>query len=164
MSQINIPASNRLTGAVKINVAFLREIKEDNVHFQELLEAIRMSLDVGRNVRIRVLAELLGRLRDELETHFALEEFFGYFNDAGAKNNQVGHSAKKLCDEHRELFLQLNELVEESERLLYKETPSRNKDEIVQGFLDFYDQLKRHEQDEMELMMRLWNEDIGVGD
>lgn len=164
MAQVNIPASSRSTGAITINVAFLREIKEDNVHFQELLEAIRMSLDVGRNVRIRVMAELLGRLRDELETHFALEEFFGYFNDANAKNNQVCHAAKKLYDEHQELFLQLNELVEESERLLYKETPSRNKDEIVQGFFAFYDQLKRHEQDEMDLMMRLWNEDIGVGD
>jgi hemerythrin len=149
---------------VSINVAFLREIKEDNVHFDELLEAINMSLDSSREVRVRVLAELLGRLRDELETHFALEEFYGYFSDAAPRNPQVSSEAAKLCAEHEKLFLVLNELVEEAEQLLYKETSCRSKNEIISGFHQFYEDLKRHEHHEMELMMRLWNEDIGVGD
>lgn len=154
----------RTSQSVTMNVAFLREIKEDNVHFNELLEAVRLSLEVGGEVRVRVLAELLGRLRDELETHFALEEFYGYFRDSAQKNQQVGSVASKLCQEHETLFVQLNELVEEAERLLYKETPCRDRDEIVAGFFNFCSDLKMHEHQEMELMMRLWNEDIGVGD
>lgn len=152
------------TGAITVNVAFLKEIKEDNVHFGELLEAIKMSLETGSRVQDRVLAELLGRLRDELETHFALEEFYGYFKDATVQNNQVGKVAQRLCGEHVILFVQLNDLVEDAERLLYKEPPRRTKEEVMSGFGDFYNSLKKHEQDEMLLMMRLWNEDIGDGD
>lgn len=151
--------------SLTINAAFLNEIKEDNVHFNHLIKSIAQALDVEATIRPRVLSELLTRLRDEMETHFALEEFFGYFDSAVLINPQVSRQAESLKGEHESLYIELNGLVEESDRIVYQEKPcGRSVDEIVKGFFEFYERFQLHEQKEMELVLRLVNEEIGVGD
>jgi iron-sulfur cluster repair protein YtfE (RIC family) len=148
-----------------INVAFLQEIKEDNAHFRELLEAIRAALVDNQKIRPRVLAELLARLRDELQTHFALEEFFGYFDQKLAEKTSVNKVAHAFVQEHAMLFQQLIELVEDAEQVLYRESEAtKSVDEIVRGFQKFHANLMSHEMRESELMMKLWNQETGVGD
>ena len=148
-----------------INAAFLQEIKQDNVHFNQLLKSIATGLSDRPHVRPRVLAELLTRLRDELETHFALEEFYGYFDQAAMTNPEISRKAERLKDQHEALYVELNDLVEEAERLVYHETPAgRPVRQIVRGFHRFHERIDEHEAAEMELIMRLANEEIGVGD
>ena len=149
---------------ITINAAFLQEIKDDNVEFRALIT------DTCRNMsRVDIepldVAQWLGDLRDSLETYFALEEFYGYFNQAQVINPAVCQEANELRNEHDILFTKLLELIDLAEQIVYNE----NNDplalrRIVNGFDDFVQRLSQHEESEMALMMRLCNEDIGVGD
>lgn len=148
-----------------LNAAFLSEIKQDNIQFRQLIDSIADALNVEAKVRPRVLAELLERLRDEMDSHFALEEFYGYFDSAALVNPQVNSKATMLREQHVDLSVELNGLLEETERIVYQERPQgRSLDEIIDAFLDFHRAFMSHEDQEMELMMRLANEEIGVGD
>ncbi len=153
------------TSKLTLNVAFLTEIKEDNVQFNELIKSIANALGVEAKIQPRVLFELLSSLRDEIETYFALEEFYGYIDQAVLINPQVSQQIRSLRDEHESLFLELHGLVEEAERIVYQEVPQgRPLAEIIEGFFNFYQAFSHHEEKEMELAMRLANEEIGVGD
>lgn len=153
---------------VTINVAFLKEIKAD-YSFRDLLTDTYFRLsNPGADgwVKAHQAAELLSDLRDELETYFALEECYGYFNDAATSNPTVGLAADDLRREHTELFQQLDELVEWSLQIAYQEIsgPENTIGHVFAGLENFCKRLAKHEQAEMDLMMRLCNEDIGVGD
>ena len=158
---------------VTINVAFLQEIKTD-FGFRDILSETYRRLnppledgdDSGaRKISPREAAEALSELRDALETYFALEEFYGYFQKSAAENPNVSQKAIILQQEHERLFLQLNQIVEMAEQIVYHERGSNSTMEQVTEELEmFCVQLARHEQSEMDLMMRLCNEDFGVGD
>ena len=94
-----------------LNVAFLADIKEDSVRPAELIEIIRRQLGDFRRVDLRRLANDLGLLRDELETHFALEEFYGYFESSALSHPQISNRADYLKSQHEVIFLDLSELV-----------------------------------------------------
>ncbi|HMO13226.1 MAG TPA: hypothetical protein PKD64_01580 [Pirellulaceae bacterium] len=160
----NTPVSDTST-KVMLNAAFLSEIKEDNVQFKLLIASTADALRVDAVIRPRMFAELLSNLRDAIETYFALEEFYGYIEHSKAVNPQVSTRAQKLRDQHQTLYLELNGLIEETERLVYHEVPhGRSMPELIAGFFNFYEAFQSHEEEEMELVMRLSNEEIGVGD
>ncbi len=147
-----------------INVAFLQEIKED-YEFRQLLNNIQQHLSAPTELPARQASELLGQLRDELETYFALEEFYGYFQHSAETNPSVCNQAGILKTEHETLFLQLNQLVEMSEQIVYHEcSPKITVKQLSASLDEFCKCLSQHEEKEMELMMRMCNEDIGVGD
>ena len=154
----------RATG-VTINVAFLKDIKEDNIQFKEVLSRTAIELHDKESADPRTVVDVLVGLQDELETHFALEEFFGYFQNARLANPSIGRQAEAVRDEHQQLFLQLNKIVDLAEQVLYRENPHDSTMDLVIGKFDqFLDALENHESSETELMMRLCNEEIGVGD
>ncbi len=154
----------RATG-VTINVAFLQDIKEDNVQFKEVLSRTAIELSDNTSPDPRTAVDVLIGLQDELETHFALEEFFGYFQNARLSNPSIGRKAEAVRNEHQKLFLQLNEIVDLAEQVLYRECNyETTMDNVIQGFDQFLHALESHETREAELMMQLYNEEIGVGD
>lgn len=164
-------AEFRLSGAesvgVTINVAFLQEIKNDFGFRYVLNDAYRQLKPSDSNQRTspRVAAELLSSLRDELETYFALEEFFGYFKQSAIANPCVNQKAAALQSEHETLYLKISAIIETCEQIVYREIgPEVTVEDIANEFEEFCIELARHEQSEMDLMMRLCNEDIGVGD
>ena len=127
------------------------------LHFQQAGQAER--------AKPVATARLLGRLRDELETYFALEEFFGYFQNAEVNNPSVEQQAGKLRIEHESLFVQLNNVVDAVEQIVYHECRAEDAfDNVETEFQSFMSRLQRHEDQEMQLVMRLHNEEIGVGD
>lgn len=152
---------------VTINVAFLQEIKDD-FGFRAVLNEAYYQLkpkDPLAKTSPRVAAELLNSLRDELETYFALEEFYGYFKQSAIANPCVNQQAIKLQSEHETLYLAMSELVEMCEQIVYRENNVElTLNDVADKFENFCIALARHEQSEMDLMMRLCNEDIGVGD
>jgi iron-sulfur cluster repair protein YtfE (RIC family) len=149
---------------VTINVPFLQEIKED-YEFRHLLAETRQKLKATEEPTPRQAAEMLSTLRDELETYFALEEFYGYFQRSAETNPSVCQKAGQLRTEHETLFLQLNGLVEMIEQIVYHEcSPKITVRDVADKFDEFCTALSQHEQCEMDLMMRMCNEDIGVGD
>ncbi|MFK7767456.1 MAG: hypothetical protein AB8B55_09565 [Mariniblastus sp.] len=161
---------------VTINVAFLQEIKTD-FGFRDLLNKAHGQLTSIDSISInsenpteadtakpQQVVNLLGDLRDELKTYFALEEFYGYFSKSSTNNPSVSQKAKRLQTEHEGLFLELNELVELAEQILYREMTDVSLSSIAGRFKDFCNHFAHHEQNEMDLMMRLCNEELGVGD
>jgi hypothetical protein len=153
-------AEERMT----LNVAFMNEIKED-FDFRETLNSVYYRLNCQPGISPHVAAKELADLRDQLETYFAMEEFYGYFQQAATKNPGVNHKAEMLRSDHESLFLQLNQLVDLAEQIVYRECSKQVTIRHLAEELDsFCAALADHEQDEMELMMRLHNEEFGVGD
>lgn len=149
---------------VTMNVAFMNEIKQD-FDFRETLNAVCHRLNSQPEISARDAAKELATLRDQLETYFAMEEFYGYFQQAATTNPRVNLQADVLRSDHESLFLQLNELVDLAEQIVYRECSKKITIRDLAEKLDSFCQtLAEHEQDEMELMMRLHNEDFGVGD
>ena len=153
-------ADERMT----LNVAFMSEIKED-FDFRETLNNVYYRINEKPALSARDAARDLANLRDQLETYFALEEFFGYFQQSAISNPGVSHQADVLRSDHESLFLQLSELVDLAEQIVYRECSKQITIGDLALQLDtFCEALADHEQEEMELMMRLHNEEFGVGD
>ncbi len=176
MSEKEFRQSDAESAGVTINVAFLQEIKSD-FGFRDLLNRVYQRLSpeglnsnhnsIGiesKAVSPRQAAEMLGELRDELETYFALEEFYGYFQKSEIENPNVSLKAMDLQSEHETLFIQLSQIVDRTEQIVYQEPGSESLAEVAVELESFCIGLAQHEQSEMDLMMRLCNEDIGVGD
>ncbi len=155
------------TGTLTINPAFLQELKEDNVHLRELLDATSAALSDGETrhpIRPRALVELLGRLRDQLATHFSLEEFFGYFEDAVDAAPRLSAKADLYRFQHETLYIKICELANEAEQLLYGESHAAGLGILSRRFQNFYRELQEHEENENDLIMEALYDDIGVGD
>jgi hypothetical protein len=175
LSEKEFRQSGAESAGITINVAFLQEIKSD-FGFRDLLNDVVHQLkpgprrgvladESGEKITPRVAAEMLGELRDGLETYFALEEFYGYFEQAEVLNPCVSQQAFGLQSEHETLFLKLNQIVETTQQIVYHEAgPETTLGRVAEELESFCIELAQHEQAEMDLMMRLCNEDFGVGD
>ncbi len=154
------------TTTVSINAAFLQEIKQDNVELRDLLQRLSGQL-LQRRPRIhesRSLVECLQRLRDQLALHFALEEAFGYFENAVDIAPRLSERADELRGEHDLFFRDICGICEQAEQLMYHEVSPRTLRQIATRFGDFHDALQQHEARETELIMEAFDDDIGVGD
>jgi len=148
---------------ITLNVAFMHEIKEE-FDFRETLNNVYYRLNTKTAISPRDAAKELATLRDQLETYFAMEEFYGYFQQSAISNPRVNHQADLLRNDHETLFLQLSNLVDLAEQIVYRECSKKITTLDLAVELDSFCQaLADHEQDEMELMMRLHNEEFGVG-
>ena len=160
LTETEFRQSDALASGVTINVAFLREIKEDHLSIRQKTEQIDRHLKQGLSPREAL--DCLSDYRDSLETYFALEEFYGYFQQAAVLNPSVSQKATSLQSEHEELFLKLNRIVDLTEQIVYHESgPETTLVQVAEELDSFCIDLDQHEQAEMDLMMRLCNEDIG---
>ena len=148
---------------ITLNVAFLQEIKQENVELRQLINSVAEKMALDSRISPREVMELLCQVREELETYFTLEEFYGYFKHAAVTNPTVSACAVRLQSEHEQLYLCFNDIVELAEQIVYRETDAMMAD-LLDELNQFRAQLDRHENREMELMMQLCNEEFGVGD
>ena len=111
-----------------------------------------------------MLIDKLCQLRDQLALHFSLEEAYGYFDDPIDVAPQLGRQAEHLRAQHKELYVDLCDLVERGERLFYDEQHAALALWIGPQFVEFDQRLRRHEEAENELITQAYDDDIGVGD
>jgi predicted nuclease with TOPRIM domain len=155
-----------VASTVTVNAAFLQEIKDDNIRLHALLGETRLVAeqlpvlhdDVSR------FCDLINELRDQIAMHFALEEAYGYFDDAVCEAPRLSERAGELRAEHGELFVTLCDLVDDAERLRYNHNRKRLRRMVSCRFVDFHQQLQDHESRENELIFDAFDDDIGVGD
>lgn len=149
---------------IAVNAAFLREIKEDNRRLREMLGEVRQALAHAEVVENhpRRTAQQLAELRDQIAIHFALEEAYGYFDDAVRFAPRFSAQAARLKAQHPVLFTQLNELVELAEDPVEPHGPWSEK--ICSCFTEFDTHLRGHEQAEEQLILDVFESDIGGGD
>ncbi|NIL97130.1 MAG: hemerythrin domain-containing protein [Planctomycetales bacterium] len=157
-----------VTSTLTINAAFLQEIKEDNRQLQDLFQQTLMLLNRPRRKRVepRRIVRYFSWLRDQLALHFALEDAYGYFEDAIAEAPRLSEAAAELHAQHDELFQEICELIEEAEQLMYHERPCgyRETTELAIRFYRFHAEFQKHETRENELVLDAFDQDIGVGD
>jgi hypothetical protein len=159
-------STNRSLG---VNAAFLQELKQDNVHLSELLAAAADALPRcdHRSVKPFTLVNVLRNLRDQLAMHFSLEEAFGYFDGAIDVPPRLSTRANSLRREHETLYTEMCEIVEQAEKLLYRQThvcAASMLKRISSAYDGFYQKLRLHETCERELIMASLYDDIGEGD
>lgn len=149
-----------------INPAFLRDIKDDNRDLRRILANTveAMVAPPATPNRAREMHAALGRLRDQLAMHFALEEAFGYFEQSVAQAPRLDQQARQLRDEHRLLFVELCDLIELLEQKVYHETDEPAFDLVRRRFDRFHARLQRHEANEIDLIVTALDEDLGGGD
>ncbi|MCH8923688.1 MAG: hypothetical protein IIA67_11150 [Planctomycetes bacterium] len=155
-----------VTTTVTINTAFLEEIKEDDRQLRHLLSEARATFTQRRFHRawlIRTVA-LLSDLRDQLALHFTLEESFGYFDEPICAAPWLSERAEALRSQHRDLFIQMCEIVDRAERSLEPHARRTRLDRVSDRFDEFLAALEQHEADETDLIFQAYNDDIGVGD
>ncbi len=156
--------SGAIAAGMTINAAFMDEIKTD-FDFRSTLNRTYYWLNQKPDPAPRLVVQWLSDLRDQLETYFTLEEFYGYFRQEVIDNPIVTRKAKAKTREHETLYLDLGRVIDLAERIVYRESADDiNLDTVRSDFETFCIALARHEQDEMELIMQLCNQDIGVGD
>jgi hypothetical protein len=153
-------------GTLTINAAFLQEIKEENRELRQMLENCSQAFGDGGAVPYepKTVVDLLARLRDQLAMHFALEEAYGYFDDAVHVTPQLTDRALKLRDQHGDLFLRLGAIVEQAEQMLYDEQTDPSLASVARDFHRFRSQFQEHEARETDLIVEVVNQEIGCGD
>jgi len=109
-----------MTRTVTVNAAFLQEIKEDNQELWSLLERLQITLLTEWPPRVsrRQLHDALACLRDQLAMHFALEEAYGYFEDAIEVAPRFSIKADRLRGEHDDFYVEMCDIVDHAEQLL----------------------------------------------
>ena len=156
-----------LTGlqGTTLNVAFLNDIKQGTKKPEELIRDIRALLVSQFSLDLAALVNQMHALRDELETYFTVEEFYGYFKSANLVQPTVSRRASSLQTQHEQIYLEICSLIDLAEGLLYCEIELRPTFPIlVSRFSSFTQTFLQHEQEEFDLMMQLCNQEIGVGD
>ena len=154
-----------MTRTVTVNAAFLQEIKEVNQELWQRLEEMRHRCQRPiAPVNCRHLVERLSQLRDQLALHFALEEAYGYFDDPVEVAPRLSYAAETLRSEHRQLYMQLTQIVERAERLLHNEQLATLALWIGPEFLGFDAALRDHESRENDLIYEAYDTDLGAGD
>ena len=153
-------------GTLTINAAFLQEIKEENRDLRQVLEDCVAGFggQGGAPAEPKRLVELLVKLRDQLAMHFALEEAYGYFDEATQVTPQLSDRALKLRAQHGDLFLEIGGLVERAEQMLYHEQAVERMATIAAEFARFHSRLRDHEDRETEMIVEVLHEEIGCGD
>ena len=157
-------SSNTSTRQLAVNAAFLKEIKEDNLHLKSLWDRIT---PISCHVETAVnhwpeLISLLSDLCDQLALHFTLEEAYGYFDEAVNVAPQLSLHAEGLRGQHRRLFEQVRDLADRVTEV------SLDSDEQLSKFVDslcqFKSEFEKHEEAELELILQSLDDDLGVGD
>lgn len=158
--------SNLATQTVAVNAAFLEEVKEVNLELWSLLKGTSQYLNDAsyRPLNSHRLLGQLVRLQDNVAMHFALEEFYGYFDDPMAVEPRLSESATELRDEHGLIYVQLCDLIDFVEEHLHRRTLSRVLRHVRNRFNAFMDQFVTHEACERELILQAYEDDIGIGD
>jgi hypothetical protein len=159
-------ATTRSTRTVTVNAAFLQEIKEVHAELWGSLKAVRQMVTEPLHVRSRRqrLIELLERLRDQLALHFALEEAYGYFDDPAYVAPRLCEQAAELRAEHRQLYTQLCDLVEDAQQWHYEGQWSLFRSSVAAEFAAFDSRFQLHESRENQLIQQEYGDDIGVAD
>jgi len=94
------------------------------------------------------LVARLGTLRDQLDAHFDGEEESGLFEQIQELAPEQAHECARLCDQHRDLLNQLDELRDAS-------AETRASEAWTRGVRELLVQLDEHESRENELLTRV---------
>lgn len=139
---------------VGVNAAFLQEIKDSHPDLVHVLHEVRVLCHAGlpAGETAKRLINLLSELRDCLAFQFALEDTYGYVENAKALPTSVTKLAERARADHCGLYLEISSICEQAEDLQYRGFATEHAGELVEATLAFEMRLVRHERLEAELV------------
>lgn len=146
--------ASTMTACTMVNAAFLQELKESNAQFWATINGLRSVLCTHGETRSRsvLLVRLLSELRVALAQQFSLEETYGYIEGNRSAPLITAARAVMAKQQHRELYLQLHEILERAEEAQYRGTIGDQLTEILDACSDFLTVFDAHEALESELI------------
>ncbi|MCA9195362.1 MAG: hypothetical protein KDB03_26505 [Planctomycetales bacterium] len=147
---------------LSINAFFFQEIKDDQIELAGIMARL-VELAAVPAVLLghpREFCDRLAALRDQLALHFALEEAYGYFDEAIESAPRLHVDASRLRGQHAPLYQEATTLVERA----LEATHEDQLHDAAQQFLDFKRRFEEHEAAERTLIFTAIHQDIGVGD
>ena len=152
------------TRRLAVNAAFLKDIKDDNRDLKLLLDKIFPFANYPQTAsnHWQELSELFAELRDQLAMHFALEEAYGYFDDALVSAPQLSVRAECLRGQHAKLFERIRCLADKAAEIHIDS--SEQVARFLADFNRFRTEFEKHEEDELKLILDALDDDLGVGD
>lgn len=153
-----------VSNRVAINAAFLLEIKQDHQQLDHILRGLRQMTDCPSKLarHYQDFVEGLYRLCDQLAFHFALEEAYGYFDDALESVPHLHEQSSRLRSEHVKLFIAARDLADKAADPDKPDLHTVRKG--ISQFKQFDVALRVHESAEKGLIFAAINDDVGVGD
>ena len=144
-----------LRTSTTINAAFLREIKDDHDAWRSVVAEARAVLtgQHGVNVKPAELVELFQKLRNELTVHFALEETFGYVDDATDVPEGVARRVMALRRQHDELLMDATYLDDTACSLADGKAVDETVKDLIFRFDRFHRRLAQHDHQEDDLIV-----------
>lgn len=145
----------------------VQDVRDDHVRLRSLLALVADQLLADdQDVGYVALAGTFDQLRDQLALHFTLQMSFGYLNDTLEIAPRLSGQAEELQREQFLLFLEMCEIADEAQELLYSKHHVRGSQfqMLKQRFEEFSLNLTRHDVRERELIYQAFCDDIGVGD
>lgn len=146
--------ASKLAANMKINAAFLQEVKDSNSAFWQHLQQLRTFTETCDNSSLATISivRLLGELRAAMSLEFTLEETYGYIQ-GGRPGPLLGSSkAATAKQQHRDLYLALHEILERAEESEYRGTVVEDLPQLIQLCRDFLYNLDAHEDFESEIV------------
>lgn len=145
-----------LPAALRVNPAFLQEIKDSNVGLWQTLEQVRKlyASKLPRNRVAHDLVRLLDDLRDHLALQFSLEEAYGYLELPAGKSIDRGAAerAEQARRQHCSLYLEISELCERAEELQYRGLATEQLSLLIEEAQSFEARFQSHEALERQLI------------
>ena len=151
--------ANKASKSLGLNAAFLQEIKQDHRELHRLLDK-SLTVFTAAALRSNETSDVLGMLYDQIQSHFQLEESFGYFEEAIADQPWLAQRAEQLRTEHDDLAFRMERMVQFAE----DSSDIASVDKLRNEFHGFLAEFRRHESDENELILQAFNDELGVGD
>lgn len=140
-----------------VNAAFLMEVKEANAAVWSCLRRVRELAAMPEHVDPDRLAHEFvqgaDELLDQLAREFQLEETLGFVapsSDSSLSTEQT--DLEKSSQQHREIYLCLQEMCERAEESEYRGTICRDLDRFREDFSKVDQLLREHESYEAELI------------
>jgi hypothetical protein len=145
--------ASKLAANMKINAAFLQEVKDSNLVFWQHIQQLRAVTERVDSAAAPVeIVQLLSELRSAMSLEFTLEETYGYIQ-GGRPGPLLGSSkAAKAKQQHRDLYLALHEISERAEESEYRGTVVEDLPELTKLCSDFLYKFDAHEDFESEIV------------
>lgn len=145
-----------LPATLRVNPAFLQEIKDSNTELWKTLTQIRKlyGSSASRSQAAHDLVRLLDDLRDHLALQFSLEEAYGYLELPAGKSVDDGEAerAEQARRQHCSLYLEISELCERAEELQYRGLASEQLALLIEETQAFEARFQAHEAIERQLI------------
>lgn len=148
----------RSTKTTVVNAAFLQEVKESNTQLWSVLHDLRGLSQVAPEdeekceAAAQQLVDGLSQLRDCVGLEFSLEETYGFIDGSNAVVSSKAGNAERAKTQHRELYLELQEICEKAEEAQYRGTICRDFPMYLGAFEHFDESFRAHEELESGLI------------